>query len=346
MFKDQRLYLRLLVIAVSMSPSEMMFAQDASERQWCEYAPADGPGAGKKIVLISGDDEYRSEEALPMLGKILARRHGFHCNVLFPINEQGTIQPNYQQNIPGMHLLEDADLIVLGLRFRNLPDEQMKHLDNYLNSGKPIIGIRTSTHAFRIRGDSKFSKYSFNSKADGWRGGFGQRVFGDTWVNHHGDHGRESTRGVIRKANAEHPVLRGVTDVWGPTDVYEIKRLPTTATVLLDGQVIDGMKATDKPVTNRKNNPMMPLAWVRSHTAESGKINKVFCTTMGASTDFESTDLRRLFVNACYWAVGLEDKVTSKLDVSFVDRYEPTRFGFEAFQKDRRPQDYELNSKR
>src|SRR6266446_3480 len=92
-----------------------------------------GPGKGKHIVLVSGDDEYRSEEALPQLAKILAKQHGFKCTVLFPIDkETGEIKPDYQENIPGLELLRSADLMVMFLRFRNLPDDQMAYIFEYV----------------------------------------------------------------------------------------------------------------------------------------------------------------------------------------------------------------------
>src|SRR5438445_8805312 len=95
---------------------------------WVAYPAGDGPGKGKRIVLLSGDEEYRSEEALPMLAKILAVRHGFTCTVLFPINPaDGTIDPVNQTNLPGLEALDSADLCVMALRFRELPDAAMKH---------------------------------------------------------------------------------------------------------------------------------------------------------------------------------------------------------------------------
>src|ERR687897_48307 len=121
------------------------FEVSASAKEWVEYEGADGPGAGKRIVLVSGDEEYRSEEALPMLGKMLAVRHGFHCMVLFPINpDDGTIDVKNQTNIPGFEQIANADLVIMLLRYRELPDEQMKHLVDYLNAGKPIVALRTS----------------------------------------------------------------------------------------------------------------------------------------------------------------------------------------------------------
>ena len=117
--------------------------------QTVEYKPGKGPGKGKHIVFISGDEEYRSEEGLPMLAKILSQRHGFKCTVLFPINpDDGTIDPNNQTNVVGLKALASADLVVMLLRFREFPDDQMKYFVDYFNAGKPIIALRTSTHAF------------------------------------------------------------------------------------------------------------------------------------------------------------------------------------------------------
>src|SRR5580765_2831516 len=108
-----------------------------------------GPGKGKHIVLVSGDDEYRSEEALPQLAKILATHHGFTCTVLFAIDPAtGDIAPDRHQNIPGLEALDSADLLILFTRFRDLPDAQMKHIVDYVESGRPVVAMRTATHAF------------------------------------------------------------------------------------------------------------------------------------------------------------------------------------------------------
>src|ERR1700678_4472395 len=147
--------------------------------------PPHGHAKGKNIVLISGDEEYRSEESMPQLAKILSTYHGFHCTVLFAINpKDGMIDPNQLNNIPGLEALDSADLMVILTRFRDLPDDQMKHIVDYVESGKPIVGIRTATHAFQFKSSTTYAKYSWNS-ADG---GFGRLVFGETWINHHGEH--------------------------------------------------------------------------------------------------------------------------------------------------------------
>jgi len=304
------------------------------------YQGKAGPGQGKHIVFLAGDEEYRSEEGLPMLAKILAVRHGFKCTVVFTLNPaDGTIDPLNQTNMPGIPALDSADLCVLGLRFRELPDQQMKHFLDYLNAGKPIIALRTSTHAFKYERNkaSPYAKYDWHSTA--WPGGFGQQVLGETWVNHHGKHGFESTRGVISEVFKEHPILRGVSDIWGPTDVYTVSHLPQEATVLVRGQVLSGMKPTDPPVEGTKNQPMMPLVWLRDYKGEQGKTSKVCTTTMGAAVDLESEGLRRLLVNAAYWAVGLEKKIPAKANVDYVGEYKPEWFGFGKFKPGLRPAD-------
>ena len=308
-----------------------------AREDWLEYPAADGPGQGRHIVLISGDEEYRSEEALPLLGRILSR-HGFQTTVLFAINpETGLIDPDYQQNIPGLERLADADLMVMFLRFRELPDEQMKHIVDYVESGRPIIGLRTATHAFFYRRsqESPYAHYGFRSTE--WPGGFGQQVLGDTWVNHHGEHKVESTRGVINPDQKHRPILRGVEDIWGPTDVYGLANLPDDANVLVLGQVLSGMSPDDDPVDGDKNQPMVPIAWTRTNVAPGG--SRVFTTTMGASVDLESEGLRRLLVNAAYWALELEAEIDPQSDIAVDERFKPTFYGFGEYRQGLEPED-------
>ena len=332
--KAQAILLPLLTLAV-LAP--------VRAADWATYEGKAGPGRGKHIVFLSGDEEYRSEEGLPMLAKILAERHGFKCTVLFAINPaDDTITPTVLDNIPGLEKLASADLCFMKLRFRELPDAQMKHFVDYVNSGKPIIALRTATHSFNYAKNkqSPYARYSFNSTD--WPGGFGQQVLGETWVNHHGDHGKESTRGILNDAFKSHPILRGVTDIWGPTDVYTVSHLPKDAQVLVWGQVLAGMKPTDSAVTGPKNNPMMPLAWIRDYKGELGKTSKTFTTTMGAAVDLESEGLRRLLVNACYWAVGLDNQIPAQANVDHVGEYKPLWFGYGKFKPGVKPADLEL----
>jgi len=319
------------------------------------YQGSEGPGKGKHVVLVSGDEEYRSEEALPQLGKILARHHGFKCTVLFAIDpSDGTINPNVS-NIPGLEALATADLMVIFTRFRDLPDEQMKHIVGYLDAGKPIVGIRTATHAFNIKEGKTYAKYSYNAKAEDYDQGFGRQVLGETWISHHGKHGSQSTRGIIVKGQESHPILRGIKDgdVWGPTDVYGVRLpLPGDSQPLVLGQVLAGMKEGDPPAAaadDRKskklidpNDPMMPIAWTKTYTGSAGNKGRVFCSTIGAANDLPSEGVRRLLVNACYWAAGLEDKIVATSNVALVGDYQPSNFKFGGFKPGVKPEEHEL----
>src|ERR671935_945202 len=134
---------------------------------WITLEGSEGPGKGKHVVLVSGDEEYRSEEALPQLAKILARRHGFKCTVLFAIDpKDGTINPNVNNNIPGLEALRTADLMVIFTRFRDLPQAQMRHVVEYLDAGKPVVGLRTATHGFDLKGSGTFVKYTWDYKKE------------------------------------------------------------------------------------------------------------------------------------------------------------------------------------
>jgi hypothetical protein len=206
---------------------------------WVVLEGKEGPGKGKHVVFLIGDEEYRSEDSMPQLAKILAVHHGFKCTVLFAINKQtGEIDPKTLDNIPGLKALEKADLMVMFLRFRELPDDQMKRVIDYTNSGKPIVGLRTSTHAFfyRKNKNSPYVKYSWQDKE--FKGGYGRQVFGETWINHYGHHQRESTRGLIAKGMENHPIVKGIDDIWGESDVYGITTLTGDSKPLVMGQVV------------------------------------------------------------------------------------------------------------
>lgn len=314
-----------------------VFAAALSCAQGIVFEGRSGPGKGKHVVLVSGDDEYRSEEALPQLAKILAERHGFKCTVLFPIDpDNGQIKPDRVDNIPGLEALDHADLMVLFARFRDLPDSQMRHLVDYIEAGKPIVALRTATHSFNFKVNQTYRRYSWNNKETD--GGFGRMVLGETWIAHHGKHGAESTRGIFAPGQRGHPILRGIRsgDIWGPTDVYKVRLpLPADCTPLVMGQVLAGMKPQDSPVEGAKNDPMMPVAWTRMY-----KGGRIFTTTMGASEDLLNEGFRRMLLNACYWAAGMEKRIPRKSNVSLVGAYHPTHFGFGSYVKGRKPADY------
>ena len=241
---------------------------DSDDPKWVVYEGTTGPGQGRHIVLIAADDEYRSEEALSQLGRILAEHHGFRCTVLFAVDpDTGIINPALRNNIPGLEALETADLAFLFSRWRVLPDQQMRYIDAYLRAGKPLVAMRTATHAFAPPDDILGAVMRYASKKEGeppqfteeqwgtyghygdayigpkteWQGGFGSLVLGERWVAHHGRHKHESTRGLIAPGVEDHPVLRGIRDgdIWGPSDVYAVGLpLPGDSKPLVLGQVM------------------------------------------------------------------------------------------------------------
>lgn len=308
---------------------------------WLQLEGVSGAGTGKRIVLISGDEEYRSEEALPMLAEILTRRHGFDCTVLFSIDELSQVNPEFRSATPGIDQLEEADLMVIATRFRELPADQMTHVINYLKKGKPVIGLRTATHAFLFPKTHEFARFSSDYEEADYEGGFGRQILGERWVAHHGEHGKQSTRGIV--INANHPITRGVgpNEIWGPTDVYAVRLpLPPGCEVLVEGEVADGMEPSSKAVTGPQNSPRMPVAWTRTYRLDDGPEGRVFTTTMGASQDFQNPGLRRLFVNACFWALRMESAISPDLEVDPVGEYAPSPFGFGKQKKGLLPKDF------
>jgi len=317
-----------VVVALSAAQSSLVFE------------PAGEP-RGKHIVLLSGDEEYRSEESMPMLAKILSQRHGFKCTVLFALDPDGTINPDNLTSLSGAEALDHADGIVMALRWRNYPDDVMKHFVDAYRHGVPIVALRTSTHAFKLQSPT----YAAYNK-------WGKNVLGEDWVEHWGHHAFEATRAHVDPAAKDDPILNGVHDIFGKTDVYEVHP-PSDIKVLLRGEVLSGMNPNDPPAHHTKkyktgdgeqpvNDPMMPVGWTRLYRNEAGNTNRVFTTTMGAAVDLTSEDLRRLLVNAVYW--GQQLPIPPHANVDFVDPFEPRYFGStkDGFRRGMRPADYGL----
>ncbi|MCX6855523.1 MAG: ThuA domain-containing protein [Verrucomicrobia bacterium] len=286
----------------------------ASAADWI-HLPAKGTANGKKIVFVTGDDEYHSETSMPMMAHILAERHGFDCKVLFAINRKtGVIDTSQRDNIPGLESLAEADLMVVFTRFRALEEAQMKLFQSYLDTGKPVIGIRTATHAFDFSKlpDSPFANYSYSNTSETFTGGFGRQVLGQNWIAHWGGHGKQSTRGRFAPNAATHPILRGIADgeVWGPTDTYEAT-LPMAegCTPILMGEICESMEPDSGPAPAppanakgrqaiNKNSPMMPISW--TYQRPVGVKGRVFASTIGGAMagkdDWANEAMRRMFV--------------------------------------------------
>lgn len=312
------------------------FAQDAEEYKPLVYhdATSTGIGAGKHIVFLAGDHEYRSEETLPAMARILAKHHGFKCTVLFNVNAKGHIEPG-NNNMPGMEALDSADLAVVFLRFQNFPEKDMQHFVDYIDRGGPVVGLRTATHAFRIPKGKKFSSYDFKYEGKDFKLGFGRQILGETWAGHYGQNHKMSTRHIVLDDAKDHPVMRGVENPWAQCGGYWTEPMANSV-VLTHSQPLTTMEKDADPAKDKKP---CPGAWVRTYKSKSGTEGRVFATTSGASEDILDDDFRRMMINACVWAIGLEDKITADTDVSLVGPYNPVTYNFGGYRRGVKPQD-------
>ena len=287
------------------------------------------------IVFVTGDEEYRSEESMPMLARILERDYGFEVSICYALNEEGFIDPNVLDNIEGLEQLEEADMMILFTRFRALPDSQAQYILQFAESGKPMAGFRTSTHAFLYKDDEEREHLNNDWPA---------RVFGQQWITHHGhfdDGDAPLTRVEIVQKQPLHPVLRGVADFDAFSWLYHVDggdwQLQGDSQVLLKGTALrsnhkEAGRLDQYPLTN-------PVAWTKTYTGTSGSRARVFFTTLGHPYDFKDTSMRRLALNGILWALGVEIP-SEGANAEFAVPYEPNNSGFgDKFKSGLRPED-------
>ena len=237
------------------------------------------PGAtAPHVVVVTGDDEYRSEITMPVIAGILEAQ-GIRTTVTYarPI-------PQTKDNIEGLEALETADLMVMFTRFRALPEDQVARILRFVESGKPLIGLRTTTHAFL---------YPDGHARQALNDGFGRDVFGQKWMTHHGS--RSRTDVAIEESSAPHTILNGVTPFHARSWLYHVAPLHDVDMVLLHGTSVHSSKSEEQLKTYP---PVQPVAWTRMH-----KGAPVFFTTLGHPEDFTHEAMRRLVVNAVLWAL-------------------------------------------
>lgn len=307
---------RLLMVALA----TLSISARATAADTLVFTPPTAADTAKHVVLVAGDEEYRSEESLPMLAKILSQKHGFRCTVVFALGPDGAdyIDANNQQGLRGLEALQSADLMIIATRFRQPDEKQAEYLAAFLNAGKPVIGLRTATHAFR-GGQKLGESLTYDN--------FGLKILGEQWVSHHGGHKSEGARGVIEPGAETHPILNSVRDVFAPSDVYGVIHLTDADKILMRGAVTASLDPKSENVDDKRNQPMQPLAWLHSYQSPDGKVTgQSFCTTAGASVDFVSEDLRRMVINAALHLTGRD--VPLKADVDYVDPFYPSFYGF------------------
>jgi uncharacterized protein len=278
------------------------------------------------IIFVTGDEEYRSEESMPMLASILSNRYGFRVTITYAITD-GYIDPNRLDHIEGLEALEDADMMVMFTRFRNLPDEQLNYILDFAESGKPMAGFRTATHAFQYGKDHPNYRLDFD-----WP----QEVFGLPWISHHG--GENSTDVFLANGEEEHPVLRGIEPFHARSWLYHSTTLHERAKPLLTGRAVEGGETGGDHFGEPQT-----VAWTHLHAGEHGN-SKVFFTTLGHPEDFFDENMRRLSIQGIFWALGLEAEIPAEgLDVEFVGEYDPNPAGFgEQFKQGVRPADIRI----
>jgi len=226
----------------------------------------------KHIVFISAEGEYKAAQTLPKFASELEMKYGLSCEILQGSTDR---RDKGRHNIPGMEALTNADLTVVFVRRRALPAEQMKYFRDYLSSGRPLVALRTASHAFDARGSGPDGHHEWLK--------FDPDVLGG---NYHGHHGSGPKCTVTTAAGAEaHPILAGVQIPFTSNgSLYEVRPLTKSTKRLLIGTIPDREPE--------------PVAWINMYNN-----SRVFYTSLGHPGDFNNPQFRRLLVNAAFWAM-------------------------------------------
>jgi CubicO group peptidase (beta-lactamase class C family)/type 1 glutamine amidotransferase len=249
------------------------------------------------VVFVAGDDEYRSEWSLPMLARILEDRYGIRTTIVWSFPG-----PAAKENLPGLEALQSADLAVFYLRWRELPEHQLRFIKDYVESGRPFAGFRTTTHSFR---------YAKAHPDEALNDGFGRDIFGQKWFRHHGH--LSTTKVAALPDQASHPVLRGVAGEFAVRSwLYEVTPLVGDCLPLMEGRAVNPQGKDASP---------QPVVWTKTYRGA-----RVFFTTLGHPEDFLQQPVRRLSINGILWALGREVPA-SGADASLAGPYQPPPSG-------------------
>ncbi|MBC2839008.1 ThuA domain-containing protein [Robiginitalea sp. SC105] len=296
-----------------------------------ENSPGTESADPPHIVFVIGDEEYRSEESMPMMAGILERELGARISLCFSVDSAGVIDPNRLDHIEGLEALDSADLMVLFTRFRALPPSELEHITRYAESGKPMVGFRTATHAFLYPDSTELAVMN-----NEWP----TRVFGQQWITHHGhfEDGEGPLTAVYRPDGTEHPILRGVDDFQAYSWLYHVDggdwKLAGDSNPLLMGR---SLRSKHEMEGRLDRFPLVnPVAWTKTYTGASGQAARVFFTTLGHPYDFRNPNMRRLALNGMYWALG--KPIPEEADVTYANTYQPNNSGFgDVYKKGLRP---------
>ncbi len=286
------------------------------------------------IVFVIGDEEYRSEESMPMLGEILHRELGAKISLCYPLNANGIIDPNVTDNIEGLESLATADLMVVFTRWRNLPANQAKMITDYAESGRPMVGFRTATHTFMYKDNPEMQHLNNDWPA---------KVFGQQWITHHGhfEDGNAPLTQVSILPDSKTKILNGFEPFQAYSWLYHVNggdwKLNGDARPFLEGK---SLRSNHEMEGNLEKFPITnPVAWIKTYTGTSGKTARVFFTTLGHPYDFKNESMRKLALNGIYWSLGIEKQIPKKgVNAEMVSDYNPNNSGFgEKFKKNMKP---------
>ena len=269
---------------------------------------------------------------MPMLAKLAERELGARTQVLYAVDSAGYVNPNVNDNIPGLEILDSADMMVAFLRWRALPADQAKYITDFAESGKPMVGFRTSTHTF---------KYPEGDPLERLNNDWPTAVWGQQWIVHHGhfDDGHDPLTQVMlaESPGANKEILNGVEPFPAYSWLYHVDggdwSLNAKAQILLKGKSLRSKqeaagKLDQYPIEN-------PVAWTNDY-----KGARVFFTTLGHPYDWKNDNMRRLALNGMAWAMQREVP-SSGYDATLIGAYDPNNSGFgDKFKAGLRPEEF------
>ncbi len=231
--------------------------------------------AEPQIVFMIGEDEYRTWETLPDFAAKDLKTAGYRTTI---VNADAADKNNFAGLVAA---LKDTDLLFVSVRRRTPMKEQLDAVRAHLAMGKPLVGIRTASHAFALREKDKLA----DPKLAAWQE-FDPEVLGGRYTNHHGN-GPTTTVAVAPGADT-HPILKGVSaaKLSSTCSLYKVSPIEKAATPLLIGTI--------------PGQPAEPIAWTHSYGSNRAR---VFYTSLGNPGDFQNPEFRRLLVNGVAWAL-------------------------------------------
>jgi hypothetical protein len=253
--------------------------------------------AERTVSFVAADDEYRSEITMPFLAKLAEGATGLRASLHFATGDDGvggsakTPDINARIGLTDDWQLRGSDASVLYMRFRELGYNQMIPFEAATTHGLPLVGFRTSTHAFRYPGTGDGAKR--------WNDVFPIETWGTNWKFHHG----HSSKTRILPPDAEaakHPVLAGVTipkeGIVVRSWLYHVEPLPADCRVLLWGEAVD----SERPDAPQKQ----PILWVREKPRKAElPLQRIAFTTLGHPADFTNPEVRVIAVQMVAWAL-------------------------------------------